>query len=92
PENPFPQLLPHGCLYHQYRTYEALLENDLVINTYNTGTGKTKAALLYLAELDRIYRDANGKKRQNVLFIAPTNELIRQHFEDVKAFTQDLNF
>ena len=37
--------LKHPPLYHQQRTYDALKTNDLVINTYNTGTGKTRAAL-----------------------------------------------
>ncbi|MBK9094832.1 MAG: hypothetical protein IPM84_19105 [Anaerolineae bacterium] len=31
-------------LYHQMRTLEALREHDLVMNTYNTGTGKTRCA------------------------------------------------
>lgn len=63
-------------LYHQQRTYEALQVNELVINSYNTGTGKTKAALFHLFDL----------KGENVLFIAPTNELIRQHVEDIQEF------
>ena len=63
-------------LYHQQRTYEALQGNELVINSYNTGTGKTKAALFHLFDL----------KGENVLFIAPTNELIRQHVEDIQKF------
>ena len=37
--------LKHPPLYHQQRTYEALKANDLVINTYNTGTGKTRACV-----------------------------------------------
>jgi CRISPR-associated endonuclease/helicase Cas3 len=73
-------------LYHQQRTVEALREYDLVVNTYNTGTGKTVASLLYLFELkDR------GK---NVLFVAPTNALLAQHEEDIQKFVDknDLNF
>ena len=65
-------------LYHQKRTLEALRGHDLVMNTYNTGTGKTVASLLYLFEL-------NGKNK-NVLFIAPTNALLAQHAEDIQAF------
>lgn len=63
-------------LYHQYRTIKALKENSIVFNTYPTGAGKTRASLEWLKE--------NQKK--DVLFIAPTNELIRQHYEDVSEF------
>ena len=71
-------------LYHQQRTYEALKTNELVINTYNTGTGKTRASLLQLFDL----------KGENVLFIAPTNELIHQHANDIREFVEEhrLNF
>ena len=71
-------------LYHQQRTYEALKTNELVINTYNTGTGKTYASLLRLFDLEG----------ENVLFIAPTNELIHQHAEDIQEFVEEheLNF
>ena len=76
--------LKHPPLYHQQRTYDALKANDLVINTYNTGTGKTRAALLRLFDV----------KHENVLFIAPTNELIYQHANDIRAFVEEhgLNF
>ena len=64
--------------------YDALKANDFVINTYNTGTGKTRAALLWLFDL----------KNTNVLFIAPTNELIHQHTNDIRRFVKEhgLNF
>ena len=68
-------------LYHQMRTYEALRQCDLVMNTYNTGTGKTVASLLHL-------HDLHGK---NVLFIAPTNALIQQHSEDIQEFVDQYN-
>lgn len=76
--------LKHPPLYHQQRTYDALKANDLVINTYNTGTGKTRASLLRLFDL----------KNENVLFIAPTNELIHQHANDIREFVEEheLNF
>ena len=51
------------------------------MNTYNTGTGKTIASLLYLFEL-------NGRHK-NVLFIAPTNALLAQHAEDIERFVRD---
>ena len=78
--------LKYPPLYHQQRTYDELKENDLVINTYNTGTGKTQASLLRLFEL----KDDDD----NVLFIAPTNELIRQHADDIRDFVKEheLNF
>ena len=65
-------------LYHQMRTLDALRQSDVVMNTYNTGTGKTIASLLYLCELQ-----GTGK---NVLFIAPTNALLAQHAEDIEDF------
>lgn len=73
-------------LYHQMRTLEALGDHDLVMNTYDTGTGKTVASLLHLFKLDK-----TGK---NVLFIAPTNALLAQHAADIAAFVaaNDLDF
>jgi hypothetical protein len=41
----------HHPLYHQWRTYNAT--GPLIVNTYNTGTGKTKAALLRLLKRAR---------------------------------------
>ena len=83
PTNQF-TTLEYPPLYHQQRTYDALETNDLVINTYNTGTGKTRAALLRLFDLEN----------ENVLFIAPTNELIHQHANDIREFVEEqgLNF
>lgn len=68
-------------LEHQMRTLEALRAHDLVMNTYNTGAGKTAASLLYLFELK-----GTGK---NVLFIAPTNALLAQHAADIEHFVAD---
>lgn len=81
PDNPL--RLARQPLYHQMRTLEALHNHDLVMNTYNTGTGKTVASLLYLFELN-----GTGK---NVLFIAPTNALLAQHASDIAAFVADNN-
>jgi len=78
PDDPFG--LPYPLLYHQLRTFEALADYDLVVNAYNTGTGKTVASLLQLFRL-------NGKGG-NVLFIAPTNALLHQHVESVQRFVQ----
>jgi len=81
PKNPL--RLERQPLYHQQRTLEALQKHDLVVNTYNTGTGKTVASLLNLFELD-----GTGK---NVLFIAPTNALLSQHTEDIQDFVRRYN-
>lgn len=63
---------------HQIDTYNANKEYDIVFNTYPTGTGKTRASLLHILD----------KPFDNVLFIAPTNELISQHCKDIKNFIQ----
>jgi CRISPR-associated endonuclease/helicase Cas3 len=60
---------------------------DIVVNSYNTGTGKTKAALLRLLDLDAVFKK-DRYVSANVLFIAPTNELLRQHEEDVRSFIE----
>jgi CRISPR-associated endonuclease/helicase Cas3 len=67
-------------LYHQWRTATALRDDGvhLVVNSYNTGVGKTMAALSHLCRLDG--RD------NNVLFVAPTNALLHQHEEAVRSF------
>ena len=79
PNNPWG--LQYPPLYHQLRTYQALQEHDLVVNSYNTGTGKTVASLLHLFDLN-----GTGK---NVLFIAPTNALLAQHAEDIERFVAE---
>lgn len=53
-----------GLLEHQVRTYQALEQTPLVMNTYPTGTGKTRAALLRLLH--------PAQQGQPVLLIAPT--------------------
>lgn len=65
-------------LYHQARTYAALSEKPLVMNTYPTGTGKTVAALLRLLHPDQ--------RNHNTLIIAPTNALIAQHAAEAREF------
>lgn len=78
PDNPW-RLSPPP-LYHQVRTADALCRPDLhlVMNSYNTGTGKTRAALLHLFNI--------GAPAQNVLLVAPTNALLGQHAEDARRF------
>ena len=72
-------------LYHQYQTYKA--DAPLIINTHNTGTGKTQAAHLRLAQRASQVGFSNLRpNRDNVLFIAPTNELLLQHAEDMRKF------
>lgn len=85
-ENPAPASFPHGLLYHQWRTY--LAEEPIIVNTLNTGMGKTKAALLRM--LKRVRRSKRLlPTRDNILLIAPTNELIRQHVADAQQFCQE---
>ncbi|NTU79313.1 MAG: type I-D CRISPR-associated helicase Cas3' [Chloroflexales bacterium] len=78
PAGAFTPLPDTQLLYHQLRTATALEDAALVVNSYNTGTGKTRASLLHLLTLQG--------QRKNVLFIAPTNALIRQHVDDIRAF------
>ncbi|GCD08741.1 type I-D CRISPR-associated helicase Cas3' [Clostridium tagluense] len=68
-------------LYHQKRTLDELMSNSVVFNTYPTGAGKTIASLLYIKENPDV----------DTLFIAPTNELLRQHSEDIKEFVTKNN-
>lgn len=77
PQNPY--YMEPALLYHQWRTVEALQRSPLVMNTYNTGTGKTRASLLQLFHLPR-------DRETHVLFIAPTNELLHQHVNDIQEF------
>jgi CRISPR-associated endonuclease/helicase Cas3 len=80
PAGAFAPLPEERLLFHQVRTAEAIKRSALVVNSYNTGTGKTRASLLHLFAL--------GQRGRNVLFIAPTNALIRQHVEDIERFVQ----
>ena len=86
PENPWN--LSQRPLYHQYRTAIALKDptTHLVVNSYNTGTGKTRASFLHLFALHN--------QRKDVLLIAPTNALLGQHAEDAGEFVaaHGLNF
>lgn len=71
-------------LYHQWHMYNEKTA-DIIVNSYNTGTGKTKAALLRLLDLDAAFRKSRHTNA-NMLLIAPTNELLRQHEDDVRSF------
>ena len=82
-KNPAPTTFPNGLLYHQWLTYQA--EEPMIINTMNTGMGKTKAAFLRLLRRTQNVRRLSPT-RDNVLLIAPTNELIMQHVRDARAF------
>src|SRR5207244_9696715 len=82
--NPSPATFPSHPLYHQWLTYKA--ESPLVINAYNTGTGKTKAAFLRLKKRVEEKNYNLDSSEDNVLLIAPTNELLAQHARDAKDF------
>ena len=75
-------------LLHQWKTYNATA--PLIVNTYNTGTGKTKAALLRLLKRAR-ERGFNSldSSEDNALLIAPTNELLAQHARDAEKFCDE---
>src|SRR6266700_2706345 len=89
-ENPSPTTFPPGYppLHHQWRTRNA--EEPLIINTYNTGTGKTKAALLrLLRRAQNIGFHRLNSAEHNALLIAPTNELLAQHARDAEKFCEE---
>src|SRR5260370_8411444 len=91
-ENPSSATFPPGRppLLHQWRTYCA--EQPLIVNTYNTGTGKTKAALLRLLKRarDKGFHQLDSTE-DNALLIAPTNELSAQHASDAQQFCNESN-
>ncbi|HLZ80132.1 MAG TPA: type I-D CRISPR-associated helicase Cas3' [Ktedonobacteraceae bacterium] len=81
----FPEQRGIRPLYHQWRTYHAT--EPLIVNTYNTGTGKTRAALLRLLKRAQdIGFNALESSEHNALLIAPTNELLAQHARDAEEF------
>lgn len=86
-ENPSPVTFPSHPLYHQWLTYNA--ESPLIINAFNTGTGKTKAAFLRLLKRTREKNFSLDSSEDNVLLIAPTNELLAQHARDAEKFCND---
>lgn len=68
-------------LLHQDEHFRALGDYHIVVNTNPTGTGKTLASLLHLLRLQMQQADSG-----NSLMVAPTNELLAQHTQDVKEF------
>jgi len=63
-ENPYPREFAGAPLWHQVATGEALRQAQVVVNSFPTGTGKTRAALLGLLQRadgdERWRRDALG--------------------------------
>src|SRR5260370_10112021 len=90
-ENPSPATFPldkgQRPLYHQWLTYKA--ESPLIINAYNTGTGKTKAAFLRLLKRAKEKNFSLDSIEDTILRIAPTNELLAQHARDAEKFCND---
>ncbi len=83
PENPWD--LDPPPLYHQSQTAISLRNpaTHLVVNSYNTGTGKTRAAFMHLFAID--------EQKKDVLFVAPTNALLSQHADDAREFVEQHN-
>lgn len=83
PENPWK--LDPPPLYHQWKTAVSLQNPDthLVVNSYNTGTGKTRAAFMRLFAIN--------EQKKDVLFVAPTNALLSQHADDAREFVEQHN-
>ncbi len=67
-----------GMLQHQVDLYKAAEENDIVLDTAPTGTGKTKAGL------NIIHLNSD----RNAIYIAPTNALIEQQTEAAEKFVE----
>ncbi len=90
-DNPSPATFPDDKnqfpLLHQWKTRNATA--PLIVNTYNTGTGKTKAALLRLLKRaqDKGFTNLDSSE-DNALLIAPTNELLAQHKRDAEEFCE----
>jgi CRISPR-associated endonuclease/helicase Cas3 len=82
-QNPFGKTVT-GRLFleHQRLTAEAVPFYPLTVNTYGAGTGKTLAALLGWVAMGQ----ERGSSLPNMLFIAPTNELIAQHAATIQKF------
>jgi len=72
----------NGLLVHQEETLNALELHNIVMNCAMTGAGKTRAAHLAVEKF---------AVNQSVLFVAPTNALVWQHFDDAKEFVQKRN-
>ena len=67
-----------GMLQHQVDLYQAAKENDIVLDTAPTGTGKTKAGLSIVQH----------NPNRNAIYIAPTNALIEQQTESAREFVE----
>jgi CRISPR-associated endonuclease/helicase Cas3 len=67
----------NGLLLHQQETVDALADYPIVMNCALTGAGKTRASHLSIQHFS---------KHHPVLYIAPTNALVSQHYSDAKAF------
>jgi len=63
---------------HQIKVAKDLMQYEIVFNTFPTGSGKTLSLL-------NAIRLNNYKK---ALLIAPTNELLRQYYEDVLEYVR----
>ncbi|WP_293133474.1 type I-D CRISPR-associated helicase Cas3' [Microcoleus sp. bin38.metabat.b11b12b14.051] len=69
------------ALQHQVDIYAASEDNDIVIDTAPTGTGKTQAGLNVLLH----------NPQRNAIYIAPTNALIDQQTKTAQEFVRKAN-
>ncbi|MBI2614051.1 MAG: DEAD/DEAH box helicase [Candidatus Levybacteria bacterium] len=68
----------------QDRIMHSIIEGRDVIGIANTGTGKTAAFLIPLA--DKVFRN----KLERVLIVAPTHELVLQIHDELRGFARGL--
>lgn len=73
---------------HQIATAKALESCDVVMNDNPTGSGKTKASLLWLKEIKERMKRAR-KRFYTVMYVAPINSLLSQLLDDIREFLQD---
>jgi len=69
----------NGMLRHQKDTIDALKSYPIVLNCAMTGAGKTRASHLSIQHY---------AKNLPVLYIAPTNALVQQHYNDARSFVE----
>ena len=67
-----------GMLQHQVDLFKSARENDIILDTAPTGTGKTKAGLSIIQH----------NPNRNAIYVAPTNALIEQQTDAAREFVE----